>query len=165
MKKLLAILTILLLASTAFGAGTIVITDDTSYPGISLNDETRVISYQVDFDATTADIPNTVLRDINNEDGTTANRNAKNLAGWFLWKIETFYGGTGPTDNSDLYIWSTEDRSDILGNQGLNMIDNATDNVIYPANCSQMLTGLEIFDIDGQSVSDASCTLKFYLHR
>ena len=172
MKKLLAVIMgLLLVASFAYGEGTMVISDggDDMYPGSSTYDETRVITYDVDFDAVTADIPNFVLRDIPDVAGSsntgTANRNNRTLAGWWLWKVEYLYGTTGATDNSDLYIWTTEDRIDLLGDEGANDVDNATDNTIYPATVTQALTGYEIFDIDNTSVSDADCTIKFYLYR
>ena len=166
MKRIIAIIMgLFLVVSVAYGAGTVVITSDILYPGESGNDEARKITYLVDFDAVTATIGNVVLRDIKNSDGSTANRNEYLLHGWWLLRIDTLYGDTGPTDDTGLYIWSTEDRIDILGDNGADAIDNATDNTIYPKTATPFLTGLEIFDIDGQAVSDASCTLIFHLYR
>jgi len=53
----------------------------------------------------------------------------------------------------------------VLGGNGVNIIDNATYNTIYPATATQPLDGDEIIDIDNNAVNNATCTVVFLLYR
>lgn len=56
-----------------------------------------------------------------------------NLSGYHLYMIATYYGATGPTDNTDLELPEhTPTGYDILYGGGLNKIANATNNSFQP---------------------------------
>ena len=96
----------------------------------------------------------------------TNGANLPRLGGWWLLRIDIWYGSTGPTDDTDFYLYSVDDRVDVLGGNGVDQIDNATDNSFYPLTSSQMLTGTEIFDIpDNNSVNNAITYIVFHLYR
>ena len=166
MKKLsisICISLLILLPILVFAAGTLTCTDY-SYRGLSGKDETRVVTYTVTFAADAASPANVALDSI----AATAHGTGRpSLEGWWLLRVDTLYGATGPTDDSDLYLWRSwgEDKIDVLGGNGVNSIDNATNNTIYPANVAQPLTGKEIFDVDGNAVANAICTIVFTLYK
>lgn len=61
--------------------------------------------------------------------------------GYILTSVETYYGSTAFTDNSDLYIYQHSSTGrDILGGCGLNTLDNATNNSFKPC-----INGVESF--------------------
>ena len=96
---------------------------------------------------------------------TSGNRLPR-LGGWWLWRIDIYYGSTGPTDDTDFYLYSLDDRIDVLGGNGVDQIDNATDNSFYPLTSSQFLFGTEIFDIpDNNSVNNAITYIVFHLYQ
>lgn len=117
----------------------------------------RQCTISVGFDATTALFTAQALNSI---------ASARAFTGWYLNSIEYEYGVTGPTDNSDLYLYrETANRTDILGGEGANALDNAADSIIYPATLTPLLTGGELLTLSGNSVSGATATLRFNLHR
>lgn len=64
----------------------------------------------------------------------TASKIPYNFRGYILTSVETYYGSTAFTDNSDLYIRQHNGTTgkDILGGCGVNMLDNATNNSFKP---------------------------------
>jgi len=59
--------------------------------------------------------------------------NPLDLSTQYLYIVETYYGGTAPTDNSDLYIYAhSTSGKDVLGGGGANRVDNATNNIFTP---------------------------------
>ena len=57
-----------------------------------------------------------------------------NFRGYILTSVETYYGSTGMTDDSDLLIYQHSGTAgkDILNGAGTNMLDNATNNTFKP---------------------------------
>ena len=119
------------------------------------------VSYTVTFGDGNAAPANVALNLILNTSGT---RMAP-LGGWSLFRIDTTDATTGPTDNTDLYLWKDEDETDVLGGNGVDQIDNANSNSFYPAVASQPLTGEELLDIDNNSVNDAETVIVFWLYK
>ena len=86
------------------------------------------------------------------------------LRGYKIYSVGTYFGGTGPTDNTDLTInEGAADGEDVLGGAGVNMIDNAANNVFKPLVGS---TGVDVpiyraiyINIDNNSVNDAIVTI------
>jgi len=55
------------------------------------------------------------------------------IAGRYLFSVNTYYGATGPTDNTDLEILADSNSGyDILNGSGTNQIDNAANNHFKP---------------------------------
>lgn len=55
------------------------------------------------------------------------------LGGKFLYSVETYFGATGPTDNTDLTLLQhSSSGKDLLNGAGTNMIDNAANNFFQP---------------------------------
>jgi hypothetical protein len=56
-----------------------------------------------------------------------------NFRGYILTSVETYYGSTAFTDNSDLYILQhSTTGKDILNGAGVDKLDNATNNTFKP---------------------------------
>ena len=153
MKRLFLILALaLLVPSFAMAAVDSMTAEEGQFQGMD-GRTFRTVTIAITWATTPVALTNRTLRDI----VTTAGRKLWDYGGWWLFKVEYLYGAASPpTDNSDLYIWSTEDRLDILGGNGVNAVDNATDNVIYPATSTQPLTGGEIIDIDNNAIPAGS---------
>jgi len=166
MKRLFLILVIVLLLPVGvFAAGDTMTATEGQFVGMD-GRSFRVVTIAIQWQSTPVALTNRVLRDIL----TTAGKKLWDYGDWWLFKVEYLYtsatgAASNPTDDSDLYIWSTEDRLDILGGNGVNGVDNATDNTIYPATSTQPLTGGEIIDIDNNIVVGATCYLKLYLYK
>lgn len=166
MKKLFLLLLtalILFISVNSWAAGTVTCTDYL-YNGLSKKSEIRVVTYSVTFGSDASSPANVALDSIVASSYGSAR---PSLSGWWLLRVDYLYGATGPTDDSDLYLWKSygENRADVLGGTGVDQIDNATDNIIYPDEVTQPLTGAEIFDIDNNAVNDATCTIVFTLYR
>ena len=157
MKKLSLFLVVIALcfSSTVYAAGTITGSSEL------IDENTMRVTYTVTFGADATSFADVALDSIT----ATTGARLRKVGGWWLLRIDYNYGATGPTDNSDLYLWLVTDKSDILGNNGLNVIDNATNNTLYPATVSQPLSGAELIDIDNNAVNDATCTLIFTLYK
>lgn len=115
MKKLsilIYITLLILLPILVIAAGTITCTDY-SYKGLSGKNETRVLTYSIAFATPGATAPANVALDSIVASAYGAAR--ESLAGWWLLRVDTLYGATGPTDNSDLYLWRSwgEDKIDV----------------------------------------------------
>ena len=82
----------------------------------------------------------------------------------FLYAIETDPGATGPTDNSDLDLYHTVAGSattEMLGAQGDDIIDNATNN--YVTLSSEIATCGPIgIDMENNAVNSANFRLRLY---
>ena len=86
------------------------------------------------------------------------------LSGWGLWMVETDPGSTGPTADTDLYL-KTANGTDILEGNGVDGIDNATNNLIYTPVSPFYIGPTLTQDIDNNSVNSAVVTIKYYLVR
>ena len=169
-KYLLIVLAMLLVPAFAMAATPDSMTaEEAQFAGMTGRDF-RVVTIAVTWAGTPVALTNRTLRDI----VTTAGKKLWDYGDWWLFKVEYLYGtASPPTDNSDLYIWSegAEDRLDILGGNGVDAIDNATDNTIYPATSTQPLTGGEIIDIDNNAVYSQGAApavqgyIKLYLYK
>ena len=157
MKKLLIItcLSLLLFASSVMAAGTIYITKDISVDGV------RVVEFLATSDAAGAPFADVALNSIPRASGVPI----YTFSGWWLFKVDSLFGATPVTADSELYIWSTLDKIDILGGNGVDKVDDNTNNQIYPATSTQMLIGAEILDIDNTTDNDAVHTFKMRLYR
>ena len=166
MKRLFLILAMaLLLPAFAMAAGDTMTAEEGQFQGMD-GRSFRVVTISIQWQSTPVALTNRVLKDIL----TTSGRKLWDYGDWWLFKVEYLYdsatgAASNPTDDSDLYIWSTEDRLDILGGNGVNAVDNAGDNTIYPATSTQPLTGAEIIDIDNNIVVGATCYIKLYLYK
>jgi hypothetical protein len=163
MKKLLVVLLMLLMASSSWAAGTIIVETDKMYVGLSGQYETREITYLVTFGADHTSPPSTALDSILKANGNPAST----VNGWWLFKVNTQFGSTGPTDNTDLDIYRAtgSSKTDILGGNGENCIDNATNNSIYPATSTQPLFGDDILVITSNLVNSAITRIVLELYR
>lgn len=87
-----------------------------------------------------------------------------NYCGYF-YAFSVIPGSTGPTDNSDLDIYHTvagaASSSEMLGAQGDNVIDNATDNFVTLTSEVAVCGPLGI-DMENNAVNSASFTLRLY---
>lgn len=85
------------------------------------------------------------------------------LSGWMLYAFETDPGTTGPDDNSDLVL-NSANGTDMTATQGANIIDNATNNLVFLTNPFYIGPSLTQ-GISGSSVNSATVTIKYYLKR
>lgn len=86
------------------------------------------------------------------------------IQGWGIWFVETLFGATAPTDNSDLLVKSAY-GGDLLGGAGINAIKAAANAVIWPLIPVVPIGKSCIVSVDGQEVHDAIYTLVFHLVR
>ena len=152
---------LLIFATGAWAAGTIVVANNKK-----TTDQTggiREISYTVTFGADASSPANVALDSILKSNGITA----ASLGGWWLLRVDVYYGSTGPTDNTDMYLYkgTGANKADLLGDNGADKIDNATNTAFYPATVSQPLLGDEIISFANNAVNDATCTLIFTLYK
>lgn len=102
-----------------------------------------------------------------NADGTVTEQEveAGNLEGFSLYKVRIIPGATGPTDNSDLYIYDEFDF-DLLGGQGVDAVDNTTDSEVVPSIggvlAPQPITGTISLDILNNSVNAGACDVYLF---
>jgi len=163
------VLTILIVPFNAIAiiAGEITCTDH-SYYGVSKLTEVRFITYTVTFSAT-ASSPATIA--MYKVPGMTT----KSLYGWWIAEIDIIPGDTGPTDDTDFYLyrpaassvlpgWGTS-KIDVFGGNGVDSIDNATITTFNPATISRPLTGEELLFIENNAVNNATTTITFTLYR
>lgn len=146
----------------AWAAGTIVIASDKTANGLK-GKELREIVYTVTFGSDASSPANTALDSITWENGLTV----PTMGGWWIYRIDIYYGATGPTDNTDMYLYKATGatKSDLLGGNGVDSIDNATNTTIYPATMTQGLLGDEIFSFANNAVNNAVCTIVVSLYR
>lgn len=136
--------------------GTVTFSSDVVYPS-SENGYTREVAVLCTASSSDASYPDTNLV-------TLSGLLNGPLSGWGLWMVETDPGTTGPTDNTDLYL-KTANGTDILGGNGENGIDNATNNLIYTPVSPFYIGGTLTQDIDNNAVNSATVTIKYYLVR
>ena len=158
MKRILSVIVFLglvALASNTMAAGSIVITSDASFGSV------RVVDILSTSDAAGAPFADIALNSIPRASGVQN----QTFSGWWLFKVDSLFGATPVTADSELYIWSTLDKIDILGGNGVDKVDDNTNNQIYPATSTQMLIGTEILDIDSTTDNDAVHTLRLWLYQ
>jgi len=172
MKKFIAFILILifLLVPLFVGAivpGTITCTDF-SYHGVSKLTETRFITYTVTYSADNAPPAAIAMHAVT---GMTK----ESLFGWWIVEVNIIPGTTGPTENSDFYLyrpaastvlpgWGTN-KIDVFGGNGVNAIDETTISTFNPATISRPLTGEELLSFSGNAVNSATTTIVFTLYR
>ena len=158
MKRILSVIVFLIVVAfsiNAMAAGAIVITRDVSVSGV------RVVEITATSDAAGAPFADIALDSIPRSSGVPK----MSFAGWWLFKIDSLFGATPVTADSDLYIWSTLDKIDILGGNGMDKVDDNTNNQIYPATSTQPLLGDEILDVDNTTDNNAVHTFKIRLYQ
>lgn len=166
MKKLigLTVFLMLLMASGAWAAGTVIVQSDKIVQGL-MGKETRETTYLVTFGADASVPAATALDSILKSNGLKAD----SMGGWWILEVSTLYGATGPTDNTDLYLYRATgtNRIDVLGGNGENKIDNATDNTFNPATTTRPLIGDELFTIPAGTniVNNATVQIVMALYR
>ena len=77
----------------------------------------------------------TVTLTADDADGSVTTRQipySNQIMGRLLFSVNTYYGATGPTDNTDLQILDAAAGDDVLNGAGTNMIDNAANRVFMP---------------------------------
>jgi len=162
MKRFIAILALVLLFPALSFAAAGTLTGSTSiFTGISGKREIMVNTYVVTFGAAHEE-PYAVPLDIISDSSGNA---LISVAGWWLFRVDTLFGGTAPTADTDLQLWSVRKKIDILGGNGVDGIDATTNNRIYPAVSTQPLTGNEELDIDNNAVNSATTTIIFTMYR
>jgi hypothetical protein len=116
MKKLILTTVFLAFAVSAFAAGTITFADESA----TLNGKRHIqITATCTADSSDGSYPVTKISPTPD-------------ARW-LDQIKTYYGGTGPDDDTDLYILQGSNSGyDILNGGGVDRIDNATNNTFRP---------------------------------
>jgi len=164
MKKLILTIAILFCFVTLSFAADGTVTGDASQiyqsgPG----DEIMRITYTVTFAADNNPPVEVALNSILDTNGVKLPR----LGGWWLLNIDTYPGTTAPTANTDFYLWSVDQKIDILGGNGVDSIDGAaTYNTFFPLTSSRPLTGTEVFDVtDSNAVNSAVTYIVFTLYR
>jgi hypothetical protein len=164
MKKLTFVVFIMLLmASSAWAAGTVIVQTDKMSMGLSGKQETREITYLVTFGADASSPAATALDSILKANGNRSNT----VSGWWIMEISTLYGSTGPTDNTDMYIYRATgtNKIDILGGNGVNAIDNATNNTFHPVTMSRALYGDDILSIANNAINNAIVQIVITMYR
>ena len=172
MKKFIVFVSILIILivptyAIAVVPGTITCTDHIYY-GVSKLSETRFITYTVTFSAGALEPTAIAMKDVS---GMTT----KSLYGWWIAEIDIIPGDTGPTDDTDFYLyrpvassvlpgWGTN-KIDVFGGNGVDSIDNATITTFNPAVISRPLTGEELLTFDNNAVNNAVTTITFTLYR
>jgi hypothetical protein len=163
MKKLiLVVFLMLLMASSAWAAGTVIVQSDKMVSGLT-GKETREITYLVTFGTDASSPANTALDSILKSNGLKTT----SVGGWWIMEISTLYGTTGPTDNTDMYIYRATgtNKIDVLGGNGVNAIDNATNNTFHPVTMSRALIGDDILSIANNAVNNATVQIVITLYR
>ncbi len=155
MKRLfLALLLVLLLATSSFAVGTVAIT----YSNIFVdNQRTRtILTISWVADAAAATVPSTTIP------YQVANR--YNVMGWYLYSAETNPGSMAPTDNYDIVI-NDADSVDISGGLLANR-DTANSEIVNIGTSSHgypVVRGDLTFVLSNNSVNSATgtCILTF----
>jgi hypothetical protein len=164
MKKLICLVGILMLlmASSAWAAGTIIVQSDKVIQGL-VGKEAREVVYLVTFGTDASSPASTALDSILLSTGIKT----APVGGWWLFKVSTLYGSTAPKDNTDMYIYRATgtNKIDILGGNGANAIDNAANNIFYPATSTQPLFGDDILAVSGNDVNNATVQIVLELYR
>ena len=165
MKKLICLMGILMLlmASGAWAAGTVIVQSDKMVKGLSDSFETREITYLVTFGADATSPAATALDSILKANGLKA----ASVGGWWPLEVSTLFGSTAPTENTDLYFYRATgtNKIDVLGGSGLNAIDNAANNTFNPATTTRPLIGDELFVVSGNAVNNATVQVVVTLYR
>jgi hypothetical protein len=158
-RNLLVLMLMLLMASSAWAAGTVTVAETTGQIG----KEVRQLVYTVTFGADAASPAAVALDNIL----TTAGDRVDSVAEWWLFKVSVLFGAVGPTDNSDLYLYRAygSTKIDILGGNGANAIDNAANNTFYPATSAQPLIGSDLLVITNNAVNSAICYIVVEMYR
>lgn len=143
-------------------AGTVVVTSDTVFGETWGKGYSREILLTCTADASAHTYPSTEL--VAMVDAAFSITKGRTLQGWGLWMIETDPGATGPTDDTD-FVLNSANGTDMLGGNGANAIDNATNNIVYPP-VSPMFIGPSItLVISNNAVNSAIVYIKLYLVR
>ena len=144
-------------------AGTIIVQSDKMKDGLSGMQEVRELVYLVTFGADAASPASTAMDSILKANGNRSNT----VAGWWILEVSTLFGAVGPTDNTDLYIYRSmgTNKIDILGGNGVNSIDNATNNTFTPATTTRPLYGDDIVVVSGNSVNSATVQIVLSLYK
>ena len=158
MKKLFLTCLFVLFAVQVWAAGTITVVYD-----VQPDENTRVVAYSVAFDSAAASPAATALNSISVLGGLIHN----GMGGWWILEVSTLYGTTGPTDDTDLYLYRNygTNKIDVLGGNGVNSIDNAANVTFNPATTTRPLMGDEIISISNNAVNSATCTIVFTLYK
>ena len=156
MKKLLTLLILLavpLIAGSVFAAGTVTVTKDvTRYVGSKPSVRTIVLTCV--GDATNGSIPDTTLYNITGM--------SKPLPGWYLLRVrvKSLTADADVSDNADVYI--KEDGTDLLNGQGVDQLDNATNNYIR-LTAYDPIAENPVLDVDNQSEASGEYTVTLIL--
>jgi len=147
MKKLILTLLLIVWASSAIAAGTITF----AYEEVDKRGKHWIqVTATCTADSGDASYPDTEI--------------GIDVSGTYLMQVRTFFGGTGPTDNTDLYLKENSATGyDVLNAAGENRIDNAANNDFQPTIDSDAsavpIYGPLYIDIDNNSVNSAIVTI------
>lgn len=159
---IIAFMSVVFIPILAIGAGTIT-GEATEIKSTGNAPDIMTIEYTVTFGSDASSPANVALNSILDAGGgrlPLAN-------GWWLLSVDYMYGATGPTIDSDLFLWRSygENKIDVLGGSGVDLIDIATNHTAWPATVSRPLNGYEIIDFDNNLVNNAGCIVVFTLYR
>jgi hypothetical protein len=142
MKKLLLTLFILLISCDVFAAGACV--ENTDYANNGSITKWRVYTCTGSAD-----------------DGTIANTTITGFSGYYLYTIETWPGGTAPTDETDFTLLDALTGEDLMGGNGTNGIDATSKLTLIPKSAAMSLNlfhlvkGNLTFVVSNQAVHSA----------
>lgn len=141
MKKTALILLLLLLPGLAFAAGTVA-----ESRGFYKRGDIVEVVLLCTGDGSDGSIPDTTI--------------SEDVIGYYLYEVKIVPGGTGPTDNADLYIKDANSQ-DLLQGQGVNEVDNATSSHFQPLFYSMVNSALTL-DVDNNSVNSSTYTIYLF---
>lgn len=162
-RNLLVMLLMLFTASASWAGSTSSIYGaDNTMQGLT-GKETRRIVYTVTFDSNAASPTPVALDSITRTNGLKLDT----VGGWWLFEVNTQYGATAPTANTDLYLYryTANSRIDVLGGNGVDQIDAVTDNTFHPPVISKPLVGNELLTFANNAVNSAITYVILWLYR
>ena len=113
MIMILTVMAVLMISVQSHAAGACVLTQSGTHPGA----ERMWRQYTCTADAA---------------DGTVANYTVVGFTDYYIYSVETWPGGTAPTDASDLTLLDAVTGEDLLGANGTDAIDATTPKTIFP---------------------------------
>ena len=161
-RNLLVVMLMLLMASGSWaGSTSSIYGDDNTMQGLT-GKETRRIVYTVTFDSNAASPAVVGLDSITRTNGLKMST----VGGWWLFEVNTQYGATAPTADTDLYLYryTANSRIDVLGGNGVDKIDAVTDNTFNPVTTSKPLVGNELLTFANNAVNSAITYVIFWLY-
>ena len=154
-KSIFIMLICLLFSSQAFAVGSCVVTLD-KYPNANM----RILTFAWTGDSVTGVVPST----------TTSTAITADIAGWYVYAIETNPGSVAPTASYDIVVNDVESL-DIAGGMLANRSATATEKITPRLDSTYSIFGGVLLDstltmiITNQNVASATGTVKLLLSK